>query len=76
MKCTTGMYQADQEHKAMVETAHRLYEAFSQKRRVSPDHDAEHPREDAAHGVFVVTREAAEFATEVHIHHMCTVWPT
>jgi hypothetical protein len=25
MKCTTGTDQADQEHEAMVETAHRLY---------------------------------------------------
>jgi hypothetical protein len=29
MKCTTGTDQADQEHEAMVATAHRLYETFS-----------------------------------------------
>jgi hypothetical protein len=30
MKCTTGTDQADQGHEAMAETAHRLYETFSQ----------------------------------------------
>ena len=30
MRCTTGTDQADQEHEAMVETAHQLYETSSQ----------------------------------------------
>lgn len=72
MKCTTGQSQADQEHKTMVETAHRLYETFSQrgepalammqstlKRMLPMD--------------FKVTRVSAEFATEAYIHHMRTV---
>jgi hypothetical protein len=72
MRCTASGDQADQEHKAMVETAHRLYGSFSQRgapaltmmenmlRRMLPMN-------------FQVTKEAAEFATEAHIHHMCTV---
>ena len=30
MRCTAGTDQATQEHEAMVEAAHKLYEAFSQ----------------------------------------------
>ena len=30
MRCTTGTDQADQEHQAVVETAHQLHETFSQ----------------------------------------------
>jgi hypothetical protein len=36
MKCTTGHSQADQEHKAVVETAHRLYETSSQREASQP----------------------------------------
>jgi hypothetical protein len=72
MKCTTGQDQADQEHKIMVETAHQLYETPSQRgapaltmmdnilRRMLPMN-------------FQVTKEAAAFATEAYIDHMCTV---
>jgi hypothetical protein len=69
MKCTTGMDQADQEHDAMVETAHRLYETFSQSGA---------PALAMMRSIlqkmlpmdFIVTREAAEFAAEAYIHHL------
>jgi hypothetical protein len=72
MKCTTGADQADQEHKAMVETAHRLYETLSQNGE---------PPLTMMQGIlmkmqpmdFKVTKEAAQFAAEAYIHHMCTV---
>ena len=56
----------------MVETAHQLYETFSQRgapalammdsilRRMLPMD-------------FKVTKVSAEFVTEAYIHHMCTV---
>jgi hypothetical protein len=72
MKCTTGMNQADQDHKAMVETAHRLYETSSQ-RGESALTMMRSTLEKMLPLDFIVTREAAEFATEAHIHHMCTV---
>jgi hypothetical protein len=56
----------------MVETAHRLHEAFSQSGE---------PALALMRSIlekmlpmdFIVTREAAEFAAEAYIHHMCTV---
>ena len=69
MRCTASGDQDDQEHKGMVKTAHQLYETFSQRgtpaltmmenmlRRMLPMN-------------FQVTKEAAEFATEAHIHHI------
>jgi hypothetical protein len=38
MKCTTGKNLATQEHEAMVETARKLYETFSQPRRAASHH--------------------------------------
>jgi hypothetical protein len=73
MKCTTGLNQADKEHKAMVErTAHRLYETFSQ-RGESALTMMQSILKKMLPLDFKVTREAAEFATEAYIHHMCTV---
>jgi hypothetical protein len=73
MRCTAGGDQADhQEHKAMVETAHQLYETLSQ--RGAP---ALTMMDNIIRGMlpmnFRVTKEAAEFATEAYSHHMCTV---
>jgi hypothetical protein len=62
MKCTTGMNQVNQEHKAMVETAHRLYETFSQ-RGESALTMMRSILEKMLPMDFIVTREAAEFAT-------------
>ena len=72
MKCTTGTILATQEHKAMVETARKLYETLSQggeppltmmqtilTRMLPID--------------FRVTRQAATFAAEASIHHLCAV---
>jgi hypothetical protein len=58
----------------MVETAHKLYETFSQggEPRATTDHDAELIKsilEKMLPMDFVVTREAAKFATEASIHH-------
>jgi hypothetical protein len=56
----------------MVETAHRLYETFSQSGEpalamMQSILEKMQPMD------FRVTREAAEFAAEAYIHHMCTV---
>jgi hypothetical protein len=72
MRCTTGTDQADQEHEVMVENAHQLYETFSQggapalimMRNIL---------EKMLPMDFIVTREAAKFAAEAYIHHMCAV---
>jgi hypothetical protein len=56
----------------MVETAHRLYETFSQ-RGESALTMMQSILKKMLPLDFKVTREAAEFATEAHIHHMCTV---
>ena len=72
MRCTTGMDQADQEHEAMVETAHQLYETFSQGGAPALTM-MRNTLEKMLPMDFIVTREAAKFAAEAHIHHMCTV---
>jgi hypothetical protein len=76
MRCTTGTDQADQEHDAMVETAHRLHETFSQSGApalimMRSTFEKMLPMD------FIVIREAAEFAAEAYIHHTCARrWPT
>jgi hypothetical protein len=74
MGCTAGGDQADQEHKAMVETAQQLHEPLSQRgapalammdnilRRMLPMN-------------FQVTKEAAEFATPRRTFTTCARWP-
>ena len=74
MRCTTGTDQADQEHEAMVETAHQLYETFSQGQGSAPALAMmRNILEKMLPMDFIVTREAAKFAAEASIHHMCTV---
>ena len=77
MKCTTGLNQADQEHKAMVETAHRLYETFSQ-RGESALAMMRSILEKMLPLDFIVTREAAEFKQlqPRHTFTTCARWPT
>jgi hypothetical protein len=53
----------------MVETAHRLYETFSQ-RGESALAMMQSILKKMLPLDFIVTREAAEFATEAYIHHM------
>ena len=72
MKCTTGTSLIIQEHEAMVETARKLYGVLSQNgeppltmmqtmlRMMQPTD-------------FKVTKEAAKFAAEASIHHLCAV---
>ena len=72
MRCTTGTDQADQEHEAMVETAHQLYETFSQGGAPALAM-MRNILEKMLPMDFIVTREAAKFAAEASIHHMCTV---
>ena len=72
MRCTTGTDQADQEHEAMVETAHQLHETFSQGGAPALAMMRNIP-EKMLPMDFIVIREAAKFAAEAYIHHMCTV---
>jgi hypothetical protein len=72
MRCTAGGDRPDQEHKAMVETAHQLHEAPSQRGAPALTMMDNIPRRMLPMD-FQVTKEAAEFAIEAHIHHMCTV---
>jgi hypothetical protein len=72
MGCTASGDREEQEHKAMVETAHQLYEQLSQNGAPALTM-MESIRTKMAPMNFQVTQEAAEFATEAHIHHMCTV---
>jgi hypothetical protein len=72
MRCTTGADQANQEHEAMVETAHQLYETFSQSGAPALTM-MRNILEKMLPMDFIVTREAARFAAEASIHHMCTV---
>ena len=72
MRCTTGTDQATQEHEAMVETAHKLYETLSQGGEPALAM-MQSTLEKMLPMDFVVTRGAAKFAAEASIHHMCTV---
>jgi hypothetical protein len=72
MRCTTGTDQADQEHEAMVETAHQLYETFSQGGAPALAM-TRNILEKMLPMDFIVTREAAKFAAEASVIHMCTV---
>jgi hypothetical protein len=72
MRCTTGTDQADQEHEAMVETAHQLYETPSQGGAPALTM-MRNILEKMLPMDFIVTREAAKFAAEASIHHICTV---
>ena len=72
MRCTTGTDQADQEHEAVVETAHQLHETFSQGGAPALTM-MRSILEKMLPMDFIVTREAATFAAEAYIHHMCTV---
>ena len=72
MKCTTGTSLITQEHEAMVETARKLYGVLSQ--------DGEPPLTmmQTMLGMmqpmdFKVTKEAAKFAAEASIQHLCAV---
>ena len=72
MKCTTGTSLNAQEHEAMVETARKLYGVLSQ--------DGEPPLTmmQTMLGMmqpmdFKVTKEAAKFAAEASIQHLCAV---
>ena len=56
----------------MVETAHQLYETFSQGGAPALTM-MRNILEKMLPMDFKVTREAAEFAAEASIHHMCTV---
>ena len=56
----------------MVETAYQLYEQLSQSGAPSLAM-MDGIRTKMAPMNFQVNQEAAEFATEAHIHHMCTV---
>jgi hypothetical protein len=64
--------QEEQEHKTMVETVHQLYERLSQNGAPALAMMASVLIKMAPMN-FQVTQEAAAFATEAHIHHMCTV---
>jgi hypothetical protein len=75
MKCTTGTNQADQEHEAMVETAHRLYETFSQRGEPALTM-MRSILEKMLPMDFIVTREAAEFVAEAYTFTTCARWPT
>jgi hypothetical protein len=72
MRCTASGDQGDQEHKAMVETAHQLHERLSQNGAPALTM-MENMSIKMLPINFQVTKEAAAFATEAHIHHMCTV---
>jgi hypothetical protein len=73
MRCTASGDREEQEHKAMaVETAHQLHEQLSQNGAPALT-TMERIRTKITPMNFQVTQEAAEFATEAHIHHMCTV---
>ena len=72
IKCTTGKSLNAQEHEAMKETARKLYGALSQ--------DGEPPLTMMQTMVgmmepmnFKVTKEAAKFAAEASIQHLCAV---
>jgi hypothetical protein len=71
MNCAASGDREEQEHKAMVKTAQQLYEQFSQSGAPSLTM-MEGIRTKMTPMKFQVTQEAAEFATEAHIHHMCT----
>jgi hypothetical protein len=73
MRCTASGDQEEQEHKAMVETAHQLYERLSQNGAPALTTMMENILTKMLPMNFRVTQEAAAFATEAHIHHMCTV---
>jgi hypothetical protein len=72
MKCTTGASLATQGHKAMVETARKLHEALSQGGE-PPLAMMQTILTKMLPMDFVVTREAAKFAAEASIHHLCAV---
>jgi hypothetical protein len=49
MRCAASGDREEQEHKAMVETAHQLYERTQPERRTTSDHDGKDTHEDDAH---------------------------
>jgi hypothetical protein len=76
MKCTTGLNQADQEHKTtMAETAHRLHETFSQRGESALTMDDASILKKMLPLDFIVTREAAGLPPR-HTFTTCARWPT
>ena len=72
MKCTTGTSLIIQEHEAMVETARKLYEVLSQSGE--PPLAMMRTMLTMMQPIdFKVTKEAAKFAAEASIHHLCAV---
>jgi hypothetical protein len=75
MRCTTGTDQADQEHEAMVETAHQLHETSSQGGAPALAM-MRNILEKMLPMDFIVTREAAKSLPLKHPSPPCARWPT
>jgi hypothetical protein len=72
MSCVADSNQRAQESNAMVEMVQQLYEQYTQRGAPSLTMMARISKEMSGMH-FHVSKEAAEFATEAHIHQMCTV---
>jgi hypothetical protein len=72
ISCAADGDQRIQEFNAMVETAQQLYEKYTQSGVPSMTMMARISKEMSGMN-FHVSKEAAVFATEAHIHQMCTV---
>jgi hypothetical protein len=69
ISCAADGNQRAQEFNAMVETAQQLYEQYTQRGVSSMTMMARISKEMSGMN-FHVSKEAAEFVTEVHIHQM------
>jgi hypothetical protein len=72
VSCAASGDPRDQEQNAMMETAQQLYEQYTQSGAPSLTL-MDRIRERMMPMNFKVTKEAAGFATEARIYHMCTV---
>jgi hypothetical protein len=71
--CLTSGNPGIQELNAMIEAAQQLYEQHTQRGSPPMALFSNKTQKEMSDMDFRVTREAAQFATEAHIHHMCAV---